>query len=218
METSSPEFRGPREAAEWLSQRVGPRIGQLHECFPSVVDHGGNSGIWKATVLLSPQTKRHLLELTRADLLLVHAHAQQWGLSRVPDVPSQFHEVGDAEAVFVAAMRALEAAVDRGSPRPDGPDSEPYFFWWQGRRLELDICPAAWELLLVLWGKASVSVPDVGELLGKGRRLGYESLKPSVSRLNKAVGLANLPFTWTKKRGQNLITFDCPPFSSTVAE
>jgi hypothetical protein len=97
-----------------------------------------------------------------------------------------------------------------------GPGEE-YFFWWGGKRYELEMEPKAWKLLVFLWGKPSVEVADVAKAVWKNKRTGYETMKPTVTRLNNAIRGNGLPsIFWAKKRGENRITYKGPPLDTSV--
>jgi len=103
-----------------------------------------------------------------------------------------------------------------GQTENDGPSTELGVLWWEGQRYDLEIEPAAWKLLKVLWGKHSMDVAEVAKRLKKPPGTTYNSLKPALSRLNNAVARAHLrflPFTWSKKRGENIIICTPPPVS-----
>ena len=93
----------------------------------------------------------------------------------------------------------------------------PNHFRKDGKLHLLEIEPAAWKMLCVVWGKPSITVQELAEGLGKSRRTKYNSLKPTVTRLNNAMNRAKLPFYWTKKRGENILIYNSPPLSSSVS-
>jgi hypothetical protein len=100
--------------------------------------------------------------------------------------------------------------IPPSNPPPNGP-GQPYQFWWDGKPYELEISPAAWQLLKAVWGSPKIALSGIGEKLSKGTHIRYDSLKTTVSRLNDAVRRAGLPFCWTKARKEDSLLFDCPP-------
>jgi hypothetical protein len=107
----------------------------------------------------------------------------------------------------------------RASPEKVGPEP-PNHLWWNNMRRDLDIDEgtAPWRLLRFVWGKNSIQVADVAAAVWKNKLTKYSTMKPTVTRLNQAIGRAHLPFTWTKKRGENTLVYNGPPLPPSVAE
>jgi hypothetical protein len=134
---------------------------------------------------------------------------------------SEKEEVGRDARVLAEEIEREANRIEAATRPRDGPGDELGELWWDGRRYDMEIEPAAWKLLKVLWGKASMGVPDVLKALKKPLGTTYGSLKPTVSRLNTAVAKAHLPFlvfTWSKKRSENLIICTPPPVPSSVSD
>jgi hypothetical protein len=129
--------------------------------------------------------------------------------------------IGDLLNLTPAGLLALtEERLTRQEPsrHQDGPDRENGVFWLNQKSRPLEMEPATWKLFVAAWGKPFISVADAAEALGKSRRVGYEKIKVSVTKLNSVVVAADLPFSWTKKRGQNLIEFTESPASASVTK
>jgi hypothetical protein len=122
---------------------------------------------------------------------------------------------------LVAEAERIEADAGMGereaAPQLQEGPGESYQFQWQGQQYDLEIDPAAWRLLKVVWGKPMIKISEVGAKLRKGKRVKYSSLKPAVYRLNHAMNLARLPFTWGKDRGQDYIKYRGPTIASSVS-
>jgi hypothetical protein len=142
------------------------------------------------------------------------------------DIPVDELLLENAVDTIIAWCRQVESAAAKGGTtsagtveakgEQEGP-SEPYQFQWQGQPYNLEIDPAAWRLLKVVWGKPMIAISEVGEKLRKGKWVKYSSLKPAVFRLNDAMNCARLPFTWGKDRGQDYIKYRGPTIASSVS-
>lgn len=110
----------------------------------------------------------------------------------------------------VALMRLRAQPTPPPSAVPDGPDSGGGL-WWHGKRYGVeDWPPAVVNLLVAVWGRDEIAMPDVVAALRKPKRTKYASLKPTVTRLNHAMEKNGLPFSWGKKRGENALFYKGP--------
>lgn len=117
-----------------------------------------------------------------------------------------------------AALLRLKARAT-APPEVDGPVRE-YVLRWNGieHDLEGEIEPKAWNLLCCLWGRTSTLITEIAETVWKSKRIGYKTMKPTVTRLNNALQRAKLGnINWTKKRGENVLIYNGPPINSSVS-
>ena len=137
-------------------------------------------------------------------------------LSTLGDATVRFHKL--AKAAPAAPITQEPPQQPTKPPQKSGPEW-PDILWVNGKRHKLEGAePAVFILLAAIWGKESVSVPDVVAELGKPKRTKYNSLKPTVCRLNQLMEAAKLGINWSKDRRENSIIYSGPPLAPSVSD
>ena len=100
-----------------------------------------------------------------------------------------------------------------------GPEP-PKFFFWDGKRYELDIAVGSrpWQLLVYLWGKRSAPIRDIAEKVWLNKRTKYKSMKSTIFNLNAEMERSGLPCTWNKAKKADYLIYTGAPYPSLVQE